>query len=291
MSRASPLRIEPLNAPFGARVTGLDLTTEFGVETQVAIREAIDTWSLLCFVEQPMTDEAQLAFTRRLGEPEAGYVTLDNAGKAAAFLTIGNVVDDGSAQGDAHPRIRYQTANELWHSDSSFRRVPSFVTITHAYEVPGEGGETSFASMRHAYAGLPADLRALIDPLHAIHDLLFSRGQVAPVPPVHAASLPPVQQKLVRTNPGNGLKNYYVGAHARSIVGWTGIDSRKLLDDLLERATAPENIYTHRWNVGDTLIWDNRCLLHRGNGYDADRWRRRMRQTRVAGPGPTLEEP
>ena len=179
----------------------------------------------------------------------------------------------------------------MWHSDSSFRRVPAFVTITHAYEVPGEGGETSFASMRHAYAGLPPDLKALIDPLHVIHDLLFSRSQVAPVPPVHAASLPPAQQKLVRTNPANGLKNYYVGSHARSVVGWTGIESRKLLDAPLERATAPKDIYTHRWSVGDTLIWDNRCLLHRGNGYDAARCRRRMRQTRVAGPGPTLEEP
>ncbi|MYE85794.1 MAG: TauD/TfdA family dioxygenase [Gammaproteobacteria bacterium] len=286
----NPLHIEPLNTPFGARVTGLDLTTEFCVETQEAIREAIDTWSLLCFVDQPMTDEAHLAFTRQLGEPEA-YVSVSNAGKAAELITIGNVVDDGSVQDSAHARIRYQTGNEMWHSDCSFRRVPSFVTITHAYEVPGEGGETSFASMRHAYAGLSADMRSLIDPLLAIHDFAFSRSQVAPVPPIHAASLPPVEQKLVRSNPGNGLKNYYVGSHARSIVGWAGIESRKLIDDLLKRATAPEVIYKHRWNVGDTLIWDNRCLLHRGNGYDADRWRRRLRQTRVAGLSPTLEEP
>ena len=287
----SPLRVEPLNAPFGARVTGLDLTTEFSVETQEAIREAIDTWSLLCFDKQPMTDEAHLALTRRLGEQEVARVTVDSTGKAARFITIGNVHDAGNVQNSAHARIRYQTGNELWHSDSSFRRVPSFVTITHAYEVPGEGGETSFASMRHAYAGLPPDRRELIDPLHAIHDFVFSRAQAAPVDPIHAASLPPVEHKLVRTNPGNGLKNYFVGSHARSIVGWTGVESRKLLDDLLERATVPEDVYQHRWHAGDTLIWDNRCLLHRGNGYDADRWRRRLRQTRVAGACPTLREP
>ena len=261
------------------------------METQEAILQAIDTWSLLCFVEQPMTDDAHLAFTRRLGEPEAPYLTVDDGGQAPGFITIGNVLDDGSAQGGAHPRIRYQTGNEMWHSDSSFRRVPAFVTITHAYEVPGEGGETSFASMRHAYAGLTRDMRTLIDPLRAIHDFVFSRSQVARVPPIHAASLPPVEHKLVRTNPENGLKNYYVGSHARSIIGWTGVESRKLLDDLLERATAPDVMYKHRWKVGDTLIWDNRCLLHRGNGYDANRWRRRLRQTRVAGTGPTLAEP
>ena len=286
----SGLHIESLNAPFGARITGIDLTTELGGKVLEAIREGIDTFSLLCFPEQSMTDEAQLAFTRCLGEPEAEHVTLGKTGKVVWFGTVGNVADDGSVQGSRHARTRYQTGNEMWHSDSSFRRVPSFVTITHAHEVPGEGGETSFASMRHAYARLPAEMQASIDPLHAIHDYVFSRSQVAPVDPNHAASLPPVAHRLVRTNPGNGLKNYYVGSHARSIVGWPGIESRRLLDDLLQRATAAEYVYKHRWSVGDTLIWDNRCLLHRGNGYDADCWRRRLRQTRVAGTGPTLEE-
>ena len=284
------LGIEPLNAPFGARVTGVDLAGALSEEDMAAIREAIDTHSLLCFPDQPMTDEAHLAFTRRLGEPEAEHVTLGATGKVVYFGTVGNVADDGTVQGRTHTRTRYQTANHLWHSDSSFRRVPSFVSITHAYEVPGEGGGTSFASMRHAWAGLPSDLKATIEPLQAIHDYVFSRTQVVPVDLNHAASLPPVVHRLVRTNPGNGLKNYYVGSHARSIVGWTGIESRRLLDDLLERATAPEDTYTHRWRAGDTVIWDNRCLLHRGTGYDADRWRRRMRQTRVVGSGPTLEE-
>ena len=284
------LGIEPLNAPFGARVTGLDLTANLSEDDIEAIREAIDTHSLLCFPDQPMTDEAHLGFTHRLGEPEAEHVTLGKTGKVVYFGTVGNVADDGTVQGRTHDRTRYQTGNHVWHSDSSFRRVPSYVSITHAYEVPGEGGGTSFASMRHAHAGLPPDLQAMIEPLHAIHDYVFSRTQFVPVDLNHAASLPPVVHRLVRTNPGNGLKNYYVGSHARSIVGWTGIESRRLLDDLLERATAPEDTYTHQWRAGDTVIWDNRCLLHRGTGYDADRWRRRMRQTRVVGAEPASEE-
>ena len=87
------------------------------------------------------------------------------------------------------------------------------------------------------------------------------------------------------------MKNYYVGSHARSVVDWLGIDSRKLLYDLLERSTKSKNVYSHKWEAGDTVVWDNRCLLHRGAGYDADRWFRRMRQTRVAGKVSTLEEP
>ena len=144
----SRLEVEPLNSPFGARVTGVDLTAELSEEDIEAIREAIDTWSFLCFPEQPMTDEAHFAFTRRLGEPEAEHVTLGKTGEVVYFGTVGNVAEDGTKQNSTHPRTHYQKGNQMWHSDSSFRRVPSFVSITHAYEVPGEGGGTQFASMR-----------------------------------------------------------------------------------------------------------------------------------------------
>ena len=286
----SDFRVEFLHADFGARITGVRLGAPLSEPEVEAIREAIDTWSLLCFPGQAMTDEAHLDFTRRLGKPEAEHVTLGKTGEVVYFGTVGNVVADGSTRGAAHPHTRYQTGNEMWHSDSSFRLVPSFVSITHAYEVPGEAGGTQFVSMRSAYERLPEDMQATIDPLHVLHDYVFSRSKVAPVDPNHAASLPPVVHRLVRTNPRNVRKGYYVGSHARSIVGWSGIESRRLIDDLLERATRPELIYTHQWRVGDTVIWDNRCLLHRGAGYNADRWRRRMRQTRVAGAGPTLDE-
>lgn len=284
------LSFEPLHADFGARVTGVDLTSPLNDDTVEAIREAIDTYSLLCFPDQPMNDEAHLAFTRRLGEPEHEHVHFGRTGEIVYFGTVGNVVDAHTKRDNDNLNTRYQKGNQMWHSDSSFRLVPSFISISHAYEVPGERGATEFVSMRSAYARLPAELQATIDPLHVIHDYVFSRSRVAPVDPNHAASLPPIEQKLVRTNPGNGEKNYYVGSHARSIVGWSGIESRKLIDDLLERATRPNDIYAHYWKIGDTVIWDNRCLLHRGAGYDADRWRRLMRQTRVVGVGPTLEE-
>ena len=94
----------------------------------------------------------------------------------------------------------------------------------------------------------------------------------------------------MRTNPRHGRRNYYVGSHARSIVGWSGIDSRRLIDELNEFATQPEHRWSQQWRPGDTIIWDNRCILHRGTGYDADRFRRNMRQSRVRGSGPTLDE-
>jgi alpha-ketoglutarate-dependent taurine dioxygenase len=276
-------KVDPLHDSFGACITGIDLSGSMSATHLALIREAVDTYSILCFPNQEMNDEKQLDFTRLLGEPEAEHVTFGKTGVITYFGTVGNVQDDGSKRGNDDASTRYQTGNQLWHSDSSFREVPSFVSIVHAYEVPKEGGATEFASMRSSYARLPDNLRETIDPLYVIHDYVFSRSQVAPVDPKHAASLPPVMHPLVRQNRRNGLKNYYVGSHARSIPGWSGIDSRRLLDDLLHRATRPQNIHAHQWQAGDTVIWDNRCMLHRGTGYDADRWRRYMRQTRVVG--------
>ena len=134
------------------------------------------------------------------------HVTLGSTGRATPFGTIGIVNDDGTKRGNDHARTKYQTGNNLWHSDSSFRETPSYVTITQAQEVPGEGGETEFVSTRAAYARLPDDMKEKIDGLDVIHDYVFSRTQKAPVDFNHAASLPPVRHPLVRTNPGNGEK-------------------------------------------------------------------------------------
>ena len=282
--------IEPLHRDFGARIVGIDLGAPLSGRDLAVVRDAIDRHSLLVFPDQSLDDDAQLAFTRRLGEPEVEHVKFGREGVVDYFGTIGNVGEDGARRGAAHETTKFSRGNEMWHSDSSFREVPTFVTVTYACEVPDEGGETEFASCRAAHARLPDAMKAEIGPLTAIHDYVFSRGKVAPVKASHAASLPPVEQKLVRTNPATGAAGYYVGSHAREIVGRDREAGRRLLDDLLARATRAEDVLSHRWSPGDLVIWDNRCLLHRGRPYDADRQRRRMRQTRVRGAGPTLEE-
>jgi alpha-ketoglutarate-dependent 2,4-dichlorophenoxyacetate dioxygenase len=284
------MEVEPLHDEFGARVRGVDLTGPLPPDLVEALHEAIDEHSVLLFPDQDMSDEAQLSLTEALGEPEENHVAFGRRGEIVYLGTIGNVIDARTKRDEADPQTLSQKGNNLWHSDSSFREVPSYVSILHAYEVPAEGGETEFVSQRAAYGRLSPEQRAEIDDLRVLHDYVFSRTKVAPVHDNHAASLPPIEQKLVRTNPRHGRRNYYVGSHARSIVGWSGIDSRKLIDELNERATGPEHRWSQRWRPGDTLIWDNRCVLHRGTGYDADRFRRHMRQSRVRGSGPTLDE-
>ncbi len=282
--------IEALHPDFGARITGVDLGEPLGVRALSAVRRAIDGYSFLCFPDQALDDDSQLAFTRQIGEPEVEHVRFGRDGVVEYLSTIGNIEADGSRRGNAHEMTKYFTGNNMWHTDSSFREVPTFVTITHANEVPDQGGETEFVSARAAYGRLPEARRLEIDPLTVIHDYVYSRSRVAPVKQSHADSLPPVEQKLVRTNPATGARNYYVGSHAKAVVGWNDGDSRALLDDLLAGATRRSDIYSHRWRRGDLVIWDNRCLLHRGRPYDADRNRRRMRQTRICGAGSTLRE-
>lgn len=273
--------ITPLSPGFGARITGITLDGALSSDALNELRSIIDTYSFLHFPNQDMTDDRQLAFTQLLGSPEAEHVTFGTTGEVTYFGTVGNVKDDGTVADAIN--ARYQSGNQLWHSDSSFRETPSYVSILHAYEVPEEGGDTEFVSMRTAYERLAQKEKEEVDPLFVLHDYVFSRSPIAPVNPNHAASLPPVMHPLVRINPNTQAKNLYIGSHARSIVGFTGIESRALLDRLLALTTKAEFILRHRWMPGDTVIWDNRCTLHRGTGYDATRWRRRLRQTRVVG--------
>ena len=286
------LNIEKLHSDFGARVTGLNLNTDLGPAVLDEIKTAIDDYSFLCFPGQEFNDDRQVEFTRQFGEPEPDHVALGQEGRVQYLGTIGNIDKDGNQRGNADRKTVFATGNNMWHSDSSFREVPTFISLMAAYEVPAEGGYTQFASGRAAYGRLTDEDKQRIDALTVIHSYVFSRSKVAPdaVTPSHAASLPPVEQKLVRTNPGNGAKNYYVGSHAERVVGWGEAESRELLDGLLDAMTRDEDIYTHAWQPGEVVIWDNRCLLHRGTGFDADKYRRYMRQTRVIGDGSTLTE-
>ena len=286
------LQTRPLHAEFGAEILGVDLSAPIDDELFAAITRVVEERSVVLFRDQALDDEIQLAFSRRFGELEYGHVAYGNDGRIEYVGRIGNVDREGRHLPASHERVVFSAGNEIWHSDSSFKKVPARFSISYAYEVTPEGGELEFVSMRAAYARLPAEIKEKIADLVVIHDYVHSRSTVAGkvVSDSLAGTLPPVPQRLVRTNPVTGEKNFYVGSHARSIEGWKDEDARELLDDLLARATAPQSRYVHRWQTGDLIIWDNRCVLHRGRPYDADRYRRRMHQTRVAGLCSSLEE-
>lgn len=286
------LQLRPLHPDFGARVLDVDLSQFLSDERFAEIEMTVERYSVVLFRRQSLDDESQLAFSRRFGELEFGHVAYGRDGSIEYIGHIGNIDAKDNQLPSKHRDVVFSTGNEMWHSDSSFREVPARYSISYAYEVTSEGGELEFVSTRPAYSRLPPEMKETIADLVVIHDYVYSRSKVGEdvVSTSLAASLPPVPQKLVRTNHATGAKNYYVGSHARSIEGWDEGDAHALLDDLVVRATKPGCRYQHRWQAGDLLIWDNRCVLHRGRPYDADRYRRRMHQTRVAGLCSSLDE-
>jgi len=286
------LTTRKLHPLFGAEILGIDVK-DVDDATFRGIVDAFNEHSVLLFRGQFPTDEQQIAFSRRFGPLETtirSIATQERTPDHIANLSNVDAEDRLIPAGDK--RNLFNAGNQMWHSDSSFKKVPAMASLLSAREIPPEGGETQFASMRVAYERLPEDMRRFLDGKVAVHSFVYSRGLVDGelMPPDHAAQVPPVRQALVRTNPANGRKAFYVGSHACEIVGMPTAEARALLRELREAATRPELVYTHRWQVGDLVMWDNRCALHRGRPWDESRHRRVMHRTTVAGEGPTAPD-
>jgi alpha-ketoglutarate-dependent 2,4-dichlorophenoxyacetate dioxygenase len=284
------MNIDLIHAEFGARISGVDLARSLEPNTFNQIDDAINRYSLVLFENQQMNDAAHLEFTRRFGELEEEHVSYYSKGEVTYIGRVGNIDDDGDKVSSR--QIKASTGNEMWHSDSSFREIPAMYSILAVYEVPAEAGETEFASARSAYQRLDQQTRELIDSKVGIHDYIYSRTKVGEdaVTRNQRTYMHPVRQRLVRQNPVTGEKNIFVGSHVKQIEGMPDTEARPLIERLIEEVTRKESVYRHRWQPGDMMIWDNRCILHRGCGYDADRYRRRMHQTRVRGRGPSIAE-
>jgi len=293
---ASSVAITPIHPCFGARVEGVDLAQPLDEPTFRAIFEAFQEYSVLVFHDQRLTDEPQMAFSERFGPLETTIRATGRENRLHPHLADLSNLDpdhDGQLLDWADRRMVYQSGNQLWHSDSSFKPVPAMASLLSGREVPPEGGETEYVSMRHAYATLPEETRRRLEGRVAVHSILYSRSTIAKglFDSEHEKGLPPVRQALVRANPVNGRKSIYIGSHAWYVEGMDYAESRALLDALLAHATRPERAYQHRWRRWDLVMWDNRCVLHRGRPWDATRHRRVMRRTTVAGEGPTADPP
>ena len=286
------LQTRPLQSCFGVELVGVDVRKVDGA-LFAQIVEAFEQHSVLLFRGQQIGDEEQIAFTRRFGPLETTIRTINSVATVAPEISyLANVDAEDRLIPAGDKRNLFNAGNQMWHSDSSFKRVPAHASLLAAREVPPEGGETEFASMRVGYERLPEATQRFLEGKVAIHTFVYSRGLVSDglMPPDHAAQVPPVPQALVRANPRHGRKAFFVGSHACEIVGMPTDEARALLRQLLDLATEPEVVYTHRWRPGDLVMWDNRCVLHRGRPWHATAYRRVMHRTTVAGEGPTAPE-
>lgn len=286
------LQTRPLHPLLGVEIVGVDVRhVDAGAFT--AIVDAFEEHSVLLFRGQALDDEAQIAFSGRFGPLETTIRTVVSEPRYRPEISnLANVDAEDRLIPRGDRRNLFNAGNQMWHTDSSFKRVPAHASLLSGREVPPEGGETEFASMRVAYERLPDALKQRLEGKVGVHSFEYSRGLVGEglLPPEDAAQVPPVPQALVRINPANGRKAFFVASHACEILGMPTDEARKLIRDLLTRATAPEMVYTHRWQPGDLVMWDNRCVLHRGRPWNESRYRRVMHRTTVAGEGPTAAD-
>jgi len=286
------LAIRPLHPSFGAELCGVDVRrVDDAVFAEIVA--AFEEHSVLLFRGQTIDDEEQIAFSRRFGPLETTIRTIaSEAPTRPEISNLANVDAEDRLIPAGDKRNLFNAGNQMWHSDSSFKRVPALASLLAAREVPPSGGETEFASMRVAYTRLPEVTQRWLEGKVAIHSFVYSRGLVSDglMPPDHAAQVPPVPQALVRANPRNGRKAFYVGSHACEIVGLPTDEARGRLRELLDLATEPDTVYAHAWRPGDLVMWDNRCVLHRGRPWDESAYRRVMHRTTVAGDGPTAPD-
>ncbi len=292
------LDIRPVNPDFVAEVGGIDLAGPLGDGDIAAIWAAIDRYAVLVFHDQRLTDTQLRDFAARFGPLEIGRSAMRPGRRRLAIPQIGDIsnLNEDNQVRDLHDRRRLDSlGNRLWHTDASYMPVPVVLGMLHAVTLPPPSpfgnGETEFADMRAAYDALPQATQDAIDPLVIEHDVFWSRGQIGftEFPAGEREQFPPSPQRLVRTHPGSRRKTLYLSAHASHVVGWPVADGRLLLWDLTAHATEARFVHTHDWRVGDVVIWDNRCTMHRGRPHD-EHQPRDLRRATTLDVGSTLQE-
>ena len=279
---ASPLKIEPVDATFGAVVSGFRIP-EIDDETFRALYAAWLKYALLIFPGQNLTRDEQIAFAKRFGPLEF------------EMTAISNVKEDGTLrlEKDNDDRMKILKGNMGWHCDSTYMPVQAKGAVFCAEEVPTIGGHTGFADMRAAYDALDEATRARLEGLSAYHSLHYSQSKLGHDTRKEAADGeysrygldnkgPVPLRRLVKTHPETGRKSLLVGRHAHNIPGLEQADSDALIQELVDFACQPPRIFHHDWTAGDAVVWDNRCLMHQATPWDMTQ-RRIMWHSRIAG--------
>jgi alpha-ketoglutarate-dependent taurine dioxygenase len=275
--------IKPLDATFGAVVTGIKLAAI----NDAAWRDLYSTWleyALLIFPDQHLAREEQIAFAKRFGSLEFELSPITNV------RNDGTIINESSNS----DTVKILKGNMGWHHDSTYMPVQAKGAVFTARVVTTSGGQTGWADMRAAYDALDPALRAKVEKLNAYHSLFYSQAKVGHFPKkgseysgygFHDGPVP--LRPLVKVHPETGRKNLIIGRHAHNIPGLGQTESDRLLQELADFACRPPRIYHHTWTAGDAVVWDNRCLMHQATPWDMNE-PRVMWHSRIAGD-PTTE--
>ncbi|MBS1217005.1 MAG: hypothetical protein H6R21_138 [Proteobacteria bacterium] len=277
--------IIPSGRACGAEVRGVDLAA-LDAATVSTLQQAVLEHLVVVVRGQPLADPQLLALGRAFGEIEPPGMSVIGKPYIDAYpeiLVISNLMSDGQPLGNLG------AGEAIWHTDMSYRSRPCTIAILHALEVPPAGGNTYFANQYLAYDTLPAALKARLDGRMLIHDETYNsagqlrKGFAAVTDPREA---PGAQHRVFRTHPQTGRKALYLGRRRNAyIIGLSLTESEQLLDQLWAHASRPELVWGHEWRTGDTLIWDNRCVIHRRDAFDPQA-RRMMHRVQIRGEIP-----
>lgn len=285
------MKIKRLGAAAGAEVSGVDISKPLSNAEFDAIHQAFADHCVLVFPGQKLSPEQQLAFSRRFGPPIAHVLEGFRLPDYPEVFIVSNKKKK-DANGEKPVGAIY--AGQYWHTDLSYVAEPAMASMLHSLEMPSVGGDTMFANMYLAYDNLSAPMKAFLAPLEALHDYTHAYETVLsklpgrpPMTEEQKALVPPVVHPVIRTHPVTKKKALYVNpGFTRRILGLTEDESSALLGFLHMHATRPEFIYRHDWTVGDVVLWDNRCLMHRAiSDYDMNE-PRHMHRTTIAGDKP-----
>ncbi len=280
---ASSIRYAPLSGILGTEITGLDAKLAQDDSVIADLRRAFDETSLLVFRDQELTPAQQVAFSRRFGDLEIYPMTQFTLPEQPEVLIVSTVLEDGKP-------IGIVDAGQYWHSDSSWRPVPSLGSLFYARELPAEGGDTLFVNMHAAYEALPEKIRERLIGLNADHDYarrnaaLSARDGGRPkLTASQKSSNPPVAHPVVRVHPGTGRPALFInqGFTAR-ILGIPEAESDELLEFLFAHILEPRFMYRHQWRHNDMVFWDNRGMIHRATPLPPGT-RRTMYRTTIKG--------
>ncbi|MGX9962249.1 TauD/TfdA dioxygenase family protein [Roseomonas sp. F4] len=289
------MQVTPIGRDFVAEVSGLDLRSPLTAQQVAAVDAAVDRFAVLVFRDQVLDDDQQMAFGAALGPLEQEPATVDADKRRlrhAQMNDISNLDEQGRLLAADDRRRMFNLGNRLWHSDSSFKRVPAKYSMLHARSVPPAGGNTEFADMRAAWDALPAAEQDSLREMVAEHSLIFSRAMLGfgEFTPEERLKFAPVPQRLVRRHPGSGRLSLYLSSHIGRIRGLPVPEALALVRDLTEHATQRHFVHAHHWRPHDLVLWDNRCTMHRARPFEDTRYPRDMRRVTLMDSAPTLEQ-
>ena len=278
---------EKLHPTIGAKVEGIDLSI-LNDDNVSKINNLWLEYLILFFPNQGISDEDHIKFGKKFGQLEKHPSLSHRSSKNPEIYRVSNVSEEGKIIPSKNTSWQYLKQSWLWHTDSSFREIPSKGSILHGISTTRKGGSTYFANMYEAYNDLDKNTKESINNLSVIHDhdyiINLSSELKSKQNKGSYEHLPPVKHPLVQVHPVTRKKSLFLSPHTMvNIDGFNEIEGRKILDELIDHSVQSKYVYKHEWNDNDIIMWDNRCTMHSVEPFDNNTIKRIMHRVTLVG--------